>query len=325
VMEDRFTLRSAVRAVPAGACGVVGAVTGPTCSRDAAASSYPGNCGEGVGVCSAAGDGRPEAGWSGRARRSAFHPRSHRENHRKCGEMEQIVGSKEVYSEGWWAEHNNENRCVAHRKNRNQCHLPARRGGTVCRFHGGAAPQVKAKARERLELAADRMARELLRIATGAESESVKLAAVKDALDRGGVPAKTEVAVEVKQPEPWEEMMMDFARTSRQRHEALEQAARRREPLPAVVVRELEVVDAEVVPPPEGHAYRPSAAVDGADRPKTADVPTAKSAPSTAPVPPPPRSLNQEEAAALMRESRLRSGAVRRNGRKRPVRRRQWG
>ena len=28
------------------------------------------------------------------------------------------AGSKEAYSEDWWAEHSNENRCVAHRKER---------------------------------------------------------------------------------------------------------------------------------------------------------------------------------------------------------------
>jgi hypothetical protein len=71
------------------------------------------------------------------------------------------VGSKEVYSEDWWAQHRDENRCVAHRKNGDQCLKAAIRGGNVCRFHGVAAGHVRRKARERLELAADRMAREL--------------------------------------------------------------------------------------------------------------------------------------------------------------------
>jgi hypothetical protein len=118
------------------------------------------------------------------------------------------VGSKEVYSEDWWAEHNNENRCGAHRKNGERCMKIAIRGATVCRFHGGAAGHVKRKARERLELAADRMARELLGMATGAESEAVKLNAIRDALDRSGLGAKTEVSVEVR---PWEQLMGDIA------------------------------------------------------------------------------------------------------------------
>ena len=177
------------------------------------------------------------------------------------------------FSEEWWANYPHaENRCVAHRKNGNQCLKAAGRGTTVCRFHGGAAPQVKAKARERLELAADRMARELLGIATGAESEAVKLAAVRDALDRAGLSAKQSVELSAKQPEPWEEMMMDFARTSRERHQSLE----RGEPLPAPprnAGEPMEVVDAEVVPQPGGRAYRPSAAVDGADRPGQPTLP----------------------------------------------------
>ena len=100
------------------------------------------------------------------------------------------MGSKEVYSEDWWVENENENRCVAHRKSGERCLKIAIRGARVCRFHGGAAGQVRRKARERLELAADRMARELLGMATGAESEAVKLNAIRDALDRSGLGRK---------------------------------------------------------------------------------------------------------------------------------------
>jgi hypothetical protein len=177
-------------------------------------------------------------------------------------------------------------------------------------------------ARRRLDEAADRMARELLGIATGAESEAVKLAAVRDALDRAGLSAKQSVELSAKRPEPWEEMMMDFARTSRERQDALEQLARRGEPpapLSPAPARP-DIVDAELVPPQEARDHRPRGAVDGADRPDTADVPTDKSATSPAPAPPPPRELNQDEAAALLRESRLRTGQIRRKARNRPTR-----
>ena len=118
------------------------------------------------------------------------------------------MGSKEVYSEDWWAVHRDENRCVAHRKNGEQCLKAAIRGGNVCRFHGGAAGHVRRKARERLELAADRMARELLGMATGAESEAVKLNAIRDALDRAGLGAKAEVTLELK---PYELLLQDIS------------------------------------------------------------------------------------------------------------------
>jgi hypothetical protein len=110
------------------------------------------------------------------------------------------------YSPEWWAENPNKPRCRAHRKNGNQCLRPPIRGATVCFRHGGAASQVKSAARARLENAADRMARELLQMADSAESEAVKLNAIRDALDRAGLGAKSEVTVELR---PWERLLQD--------------------------------------------------------------------------------------------------------------------
>lgn len=102
------------------------------------------------------------------------------------------------WSEEWWAAASPEvqaNRCVAHKKTGERCKNAAILGATVCRFHGGAAKHVKRAARARLENAADLMAQQLLRIATSADSEAVRLNAIRDALDRSGLKAPSEVVL----------------------------------------------------------------------------------------------------------------------------------
>jgi hypothetical protein len=96
-------------------------------------------------------------------------------------------------------------KCKAHNRDGSPCKKWASRGATVCRMHGAGAPQVKEAARNRLAMAADGLMQTLLKIASGAESEAVRLAAVKDALDRAGFSAAHLVKLAVVQP--WEEFI----------------------------------------------------------------------------------------------------------------------
>jgi hypothetical protein len=111
------------------------------------------------------------------------------------------------WSEEWWENRGpgvKERHCTAHRKNDEQCRNPAILGATVCRYHGGAAKQVVRAATVRLQNAAEKMARELLGMATNPNvSDPVKLAAIRDALDRAGLKPITTVDLEVS-TRPWE-------------------------------------------------------------------------------------------------------------------------
>jgi hypothetical protein len=100
-----------------------------------------------------------------------------------------------------------ERRCTAHSSRTGErCKNAAIKGGKVCRYHGGNAPHVIANARARLQNAADLMARELLGIALTADTESVKLAAIRDALDRAGLRPPSEVVLSQGEAKPYEKV-----------------------------------------------------------------------------------------------------------------------
>lgn len=122
------------------------------------------------------------------------------------------VGEKEGVLSTVWSDGRQPARpCSARRTNGEPCRRAAINGGNVCGTHGGRSPQVKAKARVRLEMAADRMAQELLGIATDDNAPAaVKLAAIRDALDRAGLGAKTAVSVELGPTKPYEALLTDM-------------------------------------------------------------------------------------------------------------------
>jgi hypothetical protein len=72
-------------------------------------------------------------------------------------------------------------------------------------MHGGAAPQVRRKAQERLALASDIVVVKLLALAFDSKTpDAVKLAAMKDVLDRAQVSGKTTIEVEVP---AWQQLL----------------------------------------------------------------------------------------------------------------------
>lgn len=88
-------------------------------------------------------------------------------------------------------------KCKATNNEGQPCGNHPLQGGTVCRYHGGSAPQVRQKAMERILAAADPAAAELIRIAKEGEQESVRVRAITDLLDRAGVGEARKLAVEI--------------------------------------------------------------------------------------------------------------------------------
>lgn len=75
-------------------------------------------------------------------------------------------------------------RCKATNRQGQRCGKPAILGGTVCRMHGGAAPQVKNKAEERLRALEMPAITRIGQLIDQKEFPSVAYQASKDVLDR---------------------------------------------------------------------------------------------------------------------------------------------
>lgn len=74
--------------------------------------------------------------------------------------------------------------CTATNRQGKRCGKSPIPGGRVCRMHGGAAPQVKAKAQERLMALQHPAIDRLTQLIAQQEFPSVAIAAVRDVLDR---------------------------------------------------------------------------------------------------------------------------------------------
>ena len=92
-------------------------------------------------------------------------------------------------------------KCGARTRQGTPCQQSPLAGSTRCRMHGGAAPQVLAKAKERLALAADDAVSTLIRIMSDDRiSPADRRHAATAILDRAGIGSKSELDVTVA---PW--------------------------------------------------------------------------------------------------------------------------
>lgn len=172
------------------------------------------------------------------------------------------------YSEQWWETRSETvlaRRCKAHLSDGSgeRCRRVACDGQRVCPTHGGSAVRAKAAARRRLDEAADRMAAALLGIAESAESEPVRLAAIRDALSRAGVSEKQAVEVEVSAA-PWQDIaansIVSIERMTRAESRARRGLAEPQHALPAADPNEpidAEVIDPHQPAPNEAHSEPP--------------------------------------------------------------------
>jgi hypothetical protein len=98
--------------------------------------------------------------------------------------------------------------CSARRRNGNPCGNPPMNGSSVCRMHGGAAPQVRRRAEQRILEASDKAAATLVRIMQDTTiAPALQIAAARDLLDRAGLSGKQTLEIGLTTKATWEHVM----------------------------------------------------------------------------------------------------------------------
>lgn len=99
--------------------------------------------------------------------------------------------------------------CSARRRNGEPCRNAPMLGSAVCRMHGGAAPQVRRRAQQRLLEASDKAAYRLVQMMQDKSiPPAVQLAAARDLLDRANIVGTQQINVEVGLTK-WERHMQE--------------------------------------------------------------------------------------------------------------------
>jgi hypothetical protein len=94
-------------------------------------------------------------------------------------------------------------RCNGHMVNGGRCKREAEPGSVVCHFHGGAAPQVRKRAAERLIMSADHASQKLLEWLDDPEVPyRVRAEVAQDLLDRAGLASTQAIKIVPAEDDP---------------------------------------------------------------------------------------------------------------------------
>lgn len=133
------------------------------------------------------------------------------------------------------------NVCTARRTNGQPCSNFAITGANVCRTHGGAAPQVRAKAQVRILMASDLAASKLIEMLSSPKvADNIKLAAAKDLLDRANLAGTQNIEVGVTK-RTFEDFIGDAIIDVEEDEDGYESMPA----IPDVVIEDADVVDDE--------------------------------------------------------------------------------